>query len=446
MRPEPRPRSRRQVLAVLGALSVAGCTAYFTDDTESTPATTPTPDPNGTPADPAFDPDWEPASGSPLEADVTVEVLVENLEIPWDIAFDPDGGLFLTERTGRVSRFDETELETIREPEDAIDAGAVEPGDEERPWWVEGGEGGTLGVAVHPSYPDPSYVYVYYTATSGGSIRNRVVRYDVSDTDPNGTSEVVVDDIPADTIHNGGRIDFGPEGYLWILTGDAGEESLSQDPDSLAGKILRTTPSGEPAPDNPELDDADPRIFTTGHRNPQGISWLPDGTPIVTEHGPSARDEIILLRPGANNGWPEARDEEDYVGSGYGSPLVNTGPGDTWAPSGCTVYTGDVIPEWHNRLLVGGLVSQQLVVVTLTRPDGELPPLDGDSTRYDADWLDDEYVATAHRVLEDELGRIRHVAQSPSGELYAITSNRDGRAERGFPTDSDDVLVRLTVS
>ncbi|PSQ18208.1 glucose dehydrogenase [Halobacteriales archaeon QS_8_69_26] len=433
--------TRRGVLATLCAATAAGCLGA----------------PQATDSDPPeveedVDIDWEPPMDtSPLAAEVTPTVLVENLEIPWDIAVAPTGELFVTERTGRVVRFAADDVSGVVEPENAIDAGSLEPGADDQPWWVEGGEGGTLGVAVHPEFPDESYVYVYYTVSVEGGKRNQVVRYDADAESPGDTREIVVDGIPAAKIHNGGRISFGPDGDLWVLTGDAGEPGRSGDPRSLGGKVLRVTPEGDPSPANPDLEAGDPRVFTYGHRNPQGIVWLPDGTPVASEHGPAGRDEVNVLYPGGNYGWDEVRDGDE--GGEYGSyanhdehvpPIVNTGPGTSWAPSGALFYTGDAVPEWRNRMLVGGLFSQQLHVLTLTPNRGAYPlPSDGHGTRFDADWMDDSFAVADHTVLENELGRIRHVEQGPDGELYAVTSNRDGRATDGFPTERDDVLVRL---
>lgn len=434
--------TRRGVLAAGGVALLAGC---VNEDTDNGVA----PD-NYEHPEPTADTDWEPAAGSPLEAEIETEVLVENLEVPWDITFTPDGELFMTERTGTVLRFDSGTVAEVTRPADAIDAGAVDPGTDDRPWWVEGGEGGTLGIASHPAFPDESYVYVYYTADEGGDVENRVVRYDVDASDPGETEERIIDGIPAENIHNGGRLTFGPDDNLWICTGDAGESARARDLDSLAGKILRVSPDGEPLETNPDLD-GDGRIFTYGHRNPQGIDWLPDGVPVVTEHGPTARDEVQALRPGGDYGWDVVRggpDDEDWGSyTDYDEivpPVINTGPETGWAPTGTTFYDGDAIPAWQNRYIVGGLISQSLYVVTLTPPGNEPPPTaSGGATLYDYDWLDDAYVATAHRVLQDELGRVRYVAQSPDGDLYAITSNRDGRADDPFPRERDDVLVRL---
>lgn len=423
----------------VGMAALGGCNVGFgggpDDDSgtaEATPATTFT-----------TNDDWQAPSTAPAD-DVSAHVLVENLEIPWDIAVAPDGDLFVTERTGRVNRFSAGDIETVVTPGDAIDAGALDPDSDERPWWVEGGEGGTLGVAVHPLYPDYSFVYVYYTATVDDEIANRVSRFDVSLDEPAASETVLVDGIPASNIHNGGRITFGPDGYLWVTVGDAGEGQHARDLGVLGGSVLRLQPNGEPAPDNPELGDAaDPRIFTSGHRNPQGLVWLPDGTPVASEHGPTGRDEVNRLVGGADYGWPDVRDADAYrQADDVHPPLLNTGRGTAWAPTGSRFYTGDAVPSWRNRMLIGGLGSQQVVVVTLTPPGQDLPPAD-DGRRFADDWFDDAYTATAHTVLKNELGRVRHLEQGPNGELYAVTSNRDGRAKQPFPRENDDVLVRI---
>ncbi|MFT4923563.1 MAG: glucose/arabinose dehydrogenase, partial [Haloarculaceae archaeon] len=381
-------------------------------------------------------------------ADVTVETLAEGLEIPWDIAFAGEGELYVTERTGQILKYESGDVSAVARPRGAIDAGSIQPGSDKEPWWVDGGEGGTLGIAVHPDARE--YVYVYYTAQTMGGPSNRVVRYDVSADDPAKTEERLVEGIPANSYHNGGRIRFGPDGNLWICCGDAGVPERAQDTSFLGGKILRITPEGDPAPSNPDLG-GDPRVFTIGHRNPQGIDWLPNGLPVATEHGPTNRDEINLLRPGGNYGWDDARGgPDDSEWESYANaeeiipPVVNTGPGSGWAPTGATYYTGSDLSAWRNHFVVGGLISQSIWVVTLTPPTEQVPPLEGEARRFDADWMHPSMTATAHRMLQDELGRVRHVAQSPSGELYAITSNRDGRATGPFPREKDDVLVRLT--
>ncbi|WP_136718050.1 PQQ-dependent sugar dehydrogenase [Halorientalis salina] len=459
------PLTRRHLLAAVGASGFAGCTGFLggaptnrTPGSSSTPGdgTTPSDRPEQLPYDTSvthdetawdgYAPDWSAPTDTPATDDLGAEVLVENLEIPWDLSVAPTGELFVTERTGRIVRFEafaDGRGETVAEPGAVIDAEAVDPGAEEGSWWVEGGEGGLLGIAVHPTYPDPPLVYAYFTTETDSGTQNAVRAFDVRDDDPASTSWPIVEGIPADTIHNGGRIEFGPANYLWITTGDASEGERAQDPTDLGGKILRVTPGGDPAPDNPDLgSDADPRIFTLGHRNPQGISWLPDATPVVTEHGPGGGDEVNVLRAGANYGWPEARNGEgyaDYADTDYQPPVADAV---SWAPAGSVFYTGDAVHGLRNRLLFGGLIGQLLVAVTLGTDAN--PPAVGDGELYDGDRYDDRYLAATQERLEDELGRIRHVEQGPDGDLYAITSNRDGRASGPFPGGRDDVLVRLT--
>ncbi|WP_277554850.1 PQQ-dependent sugar dehydrogenase [Halobaculum limi] len=452
--------SRRRALAAVGTTLFAGCSGFpradaggataITGGSESTPAGTPTPELTPVPEpDASFTPSqWTAPTDAPT-SDVERTVLVENLEVPWDISVASNGDLFVTERVGRVNRFSDGDVDTVFAPEDAIDAGSIPATPKQQQWWVKGGEGGTLGVAVHPDYPDVEVLYVYYTASVDDGKVNRVSRFDLSADDPAATERPVVADIPANRFHNGGRLTFGPEGSLWVTTGDAGSGELAADPGALPGSVLRVTVNGEPAPDNPDIDGGDPRVFTYGHRNPQGLVFLPDGTPVLSEHGPGGRDEVNRLVAGGFYGWPETRTADDYSALGADSdvrpPLANT-LGSTWAPTGSLFYTGDAVPSWHNRMLIGGLGSQQLVVLTLSPPDAEVPPLGETGRRFDADWLDDTYTATAHPVLRNELGRIRHVEQGTDGELYLVTSNRDGRSTEQFPKENHDVLVRLEAS
>lgn len=433
----PHECSRRDVLPAIPAVLLAGCQTRFgaldepTDDgaTENKSWRSPTDAPTG---------------------NVTRNVLVENLEIPWDVSVAVNGDLFVSERVGRINRFTSGELETVVAPDDAIDAEAISPGSDEQPWWVKGGEGGTLGVVAHPEYPATPIIYVYYTAGAEDGKVNRVSKFDVSAADPSATETILIDDIPAFKVHNGGRLTFGPEGHLWVTTGTAAFDKKDKthraaDPRSLAGKVLRVTLGGDPAPGNPDLGaDADPRVYTYGHRNPQGIVWLPDGTTVINEHGGNGHDEINRLEAGADYGWPNTpRKKEKYTkAEDVHHPLANTGS-NTWAPSGSVFYTGDAVPSWSNRMIIAGLVSQQVIVATLTPPGDDLPPVGENGRRFNAPWFDDAYTVTAHPVMKNVLGRVRHLEQGLDGQLYAITSNRDGRAKESFPRDRDDVLVRL---
>jgi glucose/arabinose dehydrogenase len=421
--------TRRGLLATGGAAglaAIAGCLAGSPDDR---------PTADGTPTWPS-DPTWEPAAGSPRDANVDAETAVRGLSIPWDLAVAA-GDAYVTERSGGLRRFDVATLQTgVDEP---ASAGTLVLGGQDLPDRTAPGEGGTLGVATHPEYPDPRVAFVYYTATD--PLRNRVVRFDLD------TDEVtpIVDDIPAAEYHNGGRLAVGPDDHLRVTTGDARDGAAAQVPSSLAGAVLRVTPAGDPAPNNPDYGSAaDPRLYTLGHRNPQGLSFTPDGEPLLAEHGPSARDEVSTLRPGHNYGWNVAREGpggiqyDSYTDhEAFTPPLVNTD--ETWAPGGTAFYTGDAIPAWRHRLFVAGLRSQTLWAVTLARDGG---PSGG--RRFDADWLDDRYVATAHAFYDGRFGRLRHVEQGPAGALYLLTSNRDGRAPgEEYPREGDDRIVRI---
>lgn len=458
-----RPFSRRQLLAVGVGTALAGCAgspgdedARSGDGTTAETTARSTEQPSAAALDhdlsvdhdqttwSAYGPDWTAPETAPPTLEY--ETLVENLEIPWDLSFVSNGEVFVTERTGRLLRYDSGDVVDVTSPTDAIDAGSVEPGADEGSWWVEGGEGGTMGVAAHPNYPDVPVVYLYYTANPGeDEVVNRLSAFDVAADDPAATEAPLLE-APAETVHNGGRIAFGPANYLWVCTGDAAQKPLAEDPSNLAGSVLRVTPTGDPAPGNPDRGgDADARVYSFGHRNPQGITWLPDASPVAVEHGPGP-DEVNLLGDGGDHGWPDVRNPDEYAESDVRPPVASTAIEDTWAPSGCRFYTGESVPGLQNRLLVGCLASQELRVVTFTPPDGTLPPLGDTGVRHDADWMDDRFTATTHSRLPDELGRIRHVEQGPGGDLYAIVTNRDGRASGDFPTERDDRLVRLSAT
>ncbi|GAB7020532.1 PQQ-dependent sugar dehydrogenase [Halostagnicola bangensis] len=447
--------SRRRFIQTVGATSIlfAGC---LEDSNETELAA-----PGDAPEYEWSEPSWEPADGVPAEADVESTTIVSGLEIPWDITFADDDA-FVTERDGGVRRFDADAMGEDEQLEAADGEMILEADD--LPGRSAPGEGGTLGVAVHPSYPDEPDLFVYYTVETG-EVENRVVRYDLE------TEDIgpIIDGIPGATTHNGGRITFGPEDDLWVTTGDAETPALTQDPSSLAGAILRVTADGDPASGNPDFgDESDSRTYSLGHRNPQGIDFCPDEFPFAAEHGPVARDEVSIVDPGGNYGWDVVRggpDDPEYEAYGDDEydevtpPVLNTSPDETWAPSGIVFYDGDAISNWENRLFVCGLPSATLYAVTLSRGDesssngtgavndeSETSNGDGEGTRYDEGWLDDRLTATAQPLFEGEYGRLRHVEQGPDGALYLLTSNRDGRADGGFPLEGDDRIVRLEPS
>lgn len=321
-------------------------------------------------------------------------VVATGLEVPWELVFLPDSSMLITERPGRL-----THISGLRR----------------RSYEIEGvrhvGEGGLLGLALHPRFAQNGLIYVYFTGFGGSGFRNRIVRYRFSPSAPgSGLSDrtVIIDNIPASPFHDGGRIAFGPDGYLYVTTGDATDASYSQSTESLGGKILRLADDGRPAPGNPFGN----AVYSMGHRNAEGLAWDDRGRLWVTEHGRSGMesglDELNLVEPGANYGWPSH--QGDAVRPGVTAPVVHSGPTYTWAPSG-TIY-------WKGRILFGGLRGEAL---------------------YEARISDDAKMSVrAH--FHAELGRIRVVKMGPDGMLYLGTSNRDGR---GAVNRGDDRIVRM---
>ena len=344
-----------------------------------------------------------------------ISVVAQGLEVPWALVFLPEGGMLVTERKGSV-RFISKEGELQTEPILTI------------PAVRQIGEGGLHGITLHPSYAEASEgkpdfqgnrcVYLYYTyAGSRNETLNRVVRYKY-DGDKLFDEEIIVDAIPGAVNHNGGRIKFGPDGYLYIATGDAQTPSLSQDTNSLAGKILRVTDEGDPAPGNP-FDFAqdkpfDKRVYSYGHRNPQGIAWDTQRNLWATEHGPSGvwpnccQDEFNLIEGGANYGWPNS--VGDRVLEGTNAPVLHSGR-EIWAPAGLAYING--------KFYFSGLRGAAL---------------------YEVEIVNGSPAIKTH--FKNELGRLREVLAGSDEMLYVTTSNRDGR---GIAKEGDDKILRINL-
>jgi glucose/arabinose dehydrogenase len=379
-------------IAIAGAVAVAaaallagGCGGEDDAAVPPTTSTTPTTASTG---------DARPASRGERELlrapEPRLETVATGLEVPWDMAFLPDGSALVTERPGRVR---------LLSARGELDPDAVA----EIPVLAEG-EGGLLGIAVDPRYERNSFVYVYRTTESG----NEVVRLRH---EGGGLSEdgVVLHGIPAASIHDGGRIRFGPDDRLYVATGDAAQDESAQDPASPSGKLLAL----EPDEYRGDGGNADPEVVSLGHRNPQGFAWHPEtGRLYENEHGPEGFDELNLIEPGGNYGWPAAvgPDHEGFV-----APLTTYE--ESIAPSGATFVT---LPgsEWTGDYLVGALVGEQ---IRRLRFDGTEVTLD-------------------EPLFEGVLGRVRAVVEGSDGALYALTSNRDGR---GTPTTEDDRIARI---
>ena len=325
-----------------------------------------------------------------------VEIFASNLDIPWSLVFAPDGRLFVTERPGRVRIFNTS----ARTSEVALTLDDVSAQ----------GEAGALGLALDPNFSQSRLVYLYYTARAGGSAVNRIVRYrEVGGT--LGERAVLLDNIPAAGIHDGGRVRFGPDGLLYATAGDAANTSLAQDLASTAGKILRLNPDGTTPRGNPFSS----YVYSWGHRNPQGIDWHPDsGTMWASEHGNVGNDEINIIEAGINYGWP--RIEASQTMAGMRTPVTFYNP--AIAPSGTSFYRGQVFVPFRNNLFVATLRGSHLLRLRLdTGGRG---------------------IAAQERLLENEYGRIRDVVTGPDGLLYFATSNG-----RGGSNASDDRIARI---
>ena len=318
-----------------------------------------------------------------------VTTVATDLEVPWEIAFLPDGRALITERPGRVRLL--TDGRELR-PEPVAEV----------PVLAEG-EGGLLGLAVDPDFDRNGFVYLYRTGESG----NEVARYRLEG-DRLVEEAVVLDGIEASPIHDGGRIHFGPDGRLYVSTGDAAQDDLAQDPDSLNGKFLTL--------EEPELrgeGPAEPEVLTLGHRNPQGFDWQPgSGLLVADEHGNSGNDEVNAIRPERNYGWPEAEGEDH---EGFEPPVALYE--DAIAPSGAT-FVSLRGSEWTGDYLIGALVGEQIRRVSF----------DGDRVTGD------------EALFEGDFGRVRTVVEGPDGALYVLTSNLDGR---GSPRPGDDRVIRI---
>lgn len=321
-----------------------------------------------------------------------VESIGEGLEIPWEIASLPEGRFLVTERPGRVVLLGSGEIYTVEGVEHV-------------------GEGGLLGMEISPNFQEDAHVFLYYTYRSGNQIFNRLSRFTFAE-DTLINEEYILNEIPGSRFHNGGRVKFGPDGKLYVTTGDAQNPNLSQNINSLAGKILRINSDGTIPEDNPFENNP---VFAYGLRNPQGLSWHPvTGELFASDHGPNSQDEINRILPSMNYGWPIVSCSAGE--SQYEDPVVCYSDF-TMAPSGIVFLPWDNIDE--TPLYVVGLRGNMVMRVD----------------------LDDEGNFIRQEPVISEYGRIRTIVYQKDS-LYLATNNRDGR---GVPNENDDVILRINI-
>lgn len=355
------------------------------------------------------------SESAPTPADTTdtrvptgweVESYAQELEVPWDMVFTIGLRMLVTERTGAIREINGGQLnpEPVYIFEDVAQVG---------------GEAGLMGMTADPDFVINRYIYVCYALPVGSELNNRIVRL-VDGRRSIEFDRVILDNIPSARNHAGCRVRFGPDGKLYASIGDSLEPSLAQDPESLAGKILRMNPDGSIPEDNPIENSY---VFSLGHRNPQGIAWHPvTGLLYSTEHGPSGfdgpggGDEINLIEGGSNYGWPLVSHDETLEGTI--APLIQFTPAE--APASAAFYTSNVLPMFTHSFFFGALRGRGLVRVVFSSDDPR-------------------EIVTLEKIVSD-VGRVRTVVEGPDGYIYFSTSNQDGR---GDPLPGDDHIYRI---
>ncbi|MGI0019491.1 MAG: PQQ-dependent sugar dehydrogenase [Nitrososphaera sp.] len=364
-------RDRRLALIAAAAVAVAAIATYF-----FTPSSTIVPIPEPTAI-----------RNNNTGTSAGIEVIADNLEVPWAVDVAGDGRVFFTERAGRI--------------------GIVEGGKVLEPVFIkveQNEEAGLMGLALHPDFTNNHLLYVYHTYSNGTGVYNKVVALTERDNKIVG-SKAVIEGIPAADRNDGGRIKFGPDGKLYVATGDARQPDLAQDTASLAGKVLRLNDDGTVPGDNPFPGSP---VYSYGHRNIQGLAWHPQtGELYASEHGESGNDEINLIKAGRNYGWPA----EECNAERFEKPVYCFNP--VIAPAGMTFAASDAL-GYRGDILLSALKAKQLRHVDLE-------------------------TGNTVNVLTG-FGRIRDVVEAPDGSLYVLTSNRDGRA---IPGQDDDKILRL---
>jgi glucose/arabinose dehydrogenase len=337
----------------------------------------------------------------------TTSTVVGGLDHPWDIGFLPNGTMLFTERSGRISALVGGQPRLLAAPGDVVVAG----------------EGGMLGLAIDPQFAANRQIYTCFLSNAAGSVDVRIVRWRVNEAVTGLTNRTaILTGIPGTAAgrHTGCRPRFGPDGFLWIGTGDATVGTNPQSPTSLGGKVLRITTTGAAAPGNAGAPFR-PEVYTYGHRNVQGIAFAPDGRAYAIEHGTDRDDEVNLLVPGGNYGWDpvpgydETRPMTDLAKFPNAKVAVWSSGTPTIAPSGATFITGTQWSGWNGVLATAVLKDQQLRIFALA---GNGP-------------------VVAQEWIELRSGkRLRSAVQGPDGDLYIATDENPGEILRIHPGSS----------
>ena len=374
-------------MLLAGVLAACGGASQPDDDADDTSTT----QPSDQSPEPSPDESTDPDRGAPR----VTGTVASGLAVPWGIAFLPDGSAIVTERdTRRVLRLVPNSDGGPDAEADVIEIGEIEEA-------VPEVEAGLLGVAVSPDFSVDKTLFFYATTAEDNSVFTVTLQDDEL-----GEPTPILTGIPKGVIHDGGRLQFGPDGFLYVSTGETGDPGLAQIPSSLAGKILRITPDGDPAPGNP---DEDSPVWSLGHRNVQGLAFDDAGRLWASEFGDEIYDELNLVTPGGNYGWPaiEGRGgDPDYV-----DPLLTWSTADA-SPSGLAFADG--------TLWMAALRGERIWQIPL---NGKIP-------------------GKPVSQLTGEHGRIRTVVPTPDGDLWVATSNRDGR---GTPSEDDDRILLVTL-
>ena len=332
--------------------------------------------------------------------------VLEGLKNPWAMAFLPDGGILITERPGQLKLWRDGRLSAVRGLPDIYASG----------------QGGLLDIAVHPDFGENRLIYFTYSASGPGGSGTALYRARLDGNELRDGEELYrLPRFTGTRVHFGSRIVFAPDGTLYMSIGDRGDRTRAQQIDDSAGSTLRFNDDGSIPDDNPLAGrvGALPEIYSYGHRNAQGMAVHPQtGRIWQHEHGPRGGDEVNILKPGANYGWPAVTFGEEYRGGSIGTgtaapgiepPLLHWTP--SIAPSGMSFYTGNLFPEWRGNLFVGALAGKHLRRIE----------------------LDGERAVSQEVLLKDRIGRIRDVRQGPDGFLYLLTDAADGSLYRLEP-------------